>query len=111
MSALIFPVRCPDNNEIHRMEAVPTDRGVRFSCTCADGTQGRHCEHRIALLLGGASSVLEIDQEAVDALAAMTGGSPLLQAVHMLAQAEAAEAEARLDLDRAKQVIATILAG
>lgn len=29
----------------------------------------------------------------------------------MLAQAEAAEAEARLDLDRAKQVIATILGG
>ena len=111
MSALIFSVRCPDSDEVHRMEAVPTDRGVRFTCTCSDGTQGRHCEHRIALLLGDGSSLIDVDREAIDALAAMTNGSPLLQAVHMLAQAEAAEAEARLDLDRAKQVIATILNG
>lgn len=44
-------------------------------------------------------------------LAVMSKGSPLLQAVHMLAQAEAAAAEAQLNLDRAKQVIATILRG
>jgi len=98
---------------VHRLEATRTKRGVRFTCTCSDGTEGegRHCEHRIALLLGDASALVEVDQEAVDALTAITKGSPLLQAVHMLAQAEAAAAEAQLDLERARQVIATILMG
>ncbi|WP_336490140.1 calcium-binding EGF-like domain-containing protein [Methylobacterium nigriterrae] len=111
MSALVFSVRAADSADVHRMEATHTGRGVRFTCTCPDGSEGRHCEHRIALLLGDASALVEVDQEAVDALATMTKGSPLLQAVHRLAQAEAAAAEAQLDLERAKQVIATILMG
>jgi len=41
----------------------------------------------------------------------MTKGSHLLRAVHMPAQAEAAEVEARLDAERAREVIATILMG
>lgn len=44
-------------------------------------------------------------------LAAMAKGSPLLQAFHMLSTPEAPMVEAQLDLDRAKQVIATILQG
>lgn len=111
MSALVFSVRSADSNDVHRMEAASTGRGLRFTCTCADGTEGRPCEHRIALLLGDASALVEVDQDAVTSLAAMTKGSPLLQAVHMLAQAEAAAAEAQHDLDRAKRVIATILQG
>src|SRR3954462_6913958 len=111
MSALVFSVRAADNTDVHRMEATRTNRGVRFTCTCPDGSEGHHCEHRIALLLGDTSALVEVDQEAIDALATMTKGSPLLQAVHMLAQAEAAAAEAQLDLERAKQVIATILMG
>lgn len=93
------------------MEAQPTGRGIRFTCTCSDGIAGRHCEHRLALLLGDTSNLVEIDPEAVAALSTMTRGSHLLRAVHMLAQAEAAEAEARLDAERARQVIATILMG
>ncbi|MDR7039548.1 MULTISPECIES: hypothetical protein [Methylobacterium] len=111
MSALVFSVRAADGTAVHRMEATRTHRGVRFTCTCADGTEGRHCEHRVALLLGDPSALIEVDQEAVDALAGMTKGSHLLHAVHRLAQAEAAVAEAELDLERAKQVIATILKG
>ena len=111
MSALMFSVRAADGADVHRMEATPTARGLRFTCTCSDGTEGRHCEHRIALLLGDASALVEVDQGAVNALAETTKGSHLLHAVHMLAQAEAAMAEAQLDLDRAKRVIATILQG
>ena len=111
MSALMFSVRAAEGADVHRMEATRTSRGVRFTCTCSDGTEGRHCEHRIALLLGDASALVEVDQEAVEALGEMTKGSHLLHAVHMLAQAEAALAEAELDLERARQVIATILKG
>ena len=108
MSVLVFSVRSAKGGDVHRMEAAPTGRGVRFTCTCSDGTEGLHCEHRIALLLGDASALVEVDQEAVTSLAAMAKGSPLLQAVHMLAQAEAA---AQLDLNRAKQVLVRILRG
>ncbi|WP_375462952.1 hypothetical protein [uncultured Methylobacterium sp.] len=111
MSALIFSVRAPGSSEVHRMEATHTGRGVRLTCTCSDGTEGRHCEHRLALLLGDAANLVAVDREAVEALAAMTKGSPLLRAVHRLVQAEAAEAEAKRDADRARQVIATILMG
>jgi hypothetical protein len=111
MSTLMFSVRTLDSDQIHRMEATPTGRGIRFTCTCSDGTEGRHCEHRLGLLLGDTSNLIEVDQAAVEALTAMAKGSPLLRAVHMLAQAEAAAAEAELDLQRARQVIATILMG
>jgi hypothetical protein len=111
MSALMFSVRTPGSDEIHRMEATPTSRGIRFTCTCSDGTEGRHCEHRLGLLLGDTSNLVQIDRVAVEALATMTKGSPLLRAVHMLSQAEAAAAEAELDLQRARRVIATILMG
>uniref|UniRef100_UPI00226AA502 hypothetical protein n=1 Tax=unclassified Methylobacterium TaxID=2615210 RepID=UPI00226AA502 len=107
----MFSVRAPGSSEIHRMEATSTGRGIRFTCTCSDSTEGRHCEHRLGLLLGDTSNLVEVDQVAVEALAAMTKGSPLLRAVHMLAQAEAAAAEAELDLERARRVIATILMG
>jgi hypothetical protein len=109
MSALMFSVRTLGNDEIHRMEATPTSRGIR--CTCSDGTEGRHCEYRLGLLLGDTSNLVQIDRVAVKALATMTKGSPLLRAVHMLSQAEAAAAEAELDLQRARRVIATILLG
>ncbi|MDB5647498.1 hypothetical protein [Methylobacterium sp.] len=111
MTSLMFSVRSPDGAVLHRMEATKTGRGIRFTCTCAEGLEGMHCEHRIALLLGDASHLVETDHDAVATLAALVQGSPLLQAVHRLAHAEAAEAEARLDLERARQVIATILAG
>jgi len=111
MSALVSSVRAADSTDVHRMEATRTKRGVRFTCSCSDGTEDRHCEHRIALLLGDASALVEIDQAAVDALTAITKGPPLLQAVHRLAQAEATAAEAQLDLERANQVITTILRG
>jgi hypothetical protein len=111
MSALMFSVRTPGSDEIHRMEATLTGRGLRFTCSCSDGTEGRHCEHRLGLLLGDTSNLVEVDQAAIAALAAMTKGSPLLRAVHMLAQAEAAAAEAELDLQRARRVIATIRMG
>jgi hypothetical protein len=115
MSALMFSVRTPGSDEIHRMEATPTSRGIRFTCTCtctcSDGTEGRHCEHRLGLLLGDTSNLVQIDRAAVEALATMTKGSSLLRAVHMLSQAEAAAAEAELDLQRARRVIATILMG
>ena len=111
MSALMLSVRAAEGADVHRMEATPTGRGLRFTCTCSDGTEGRHCEHRIALLLGDASALIEVDETSVNSLMAMAKGSPLLQAVHMLAQAEAAMAEAQHDLDRAKRVIATILQG
>ncbi|MCJ2035954.1 hypothetical protein [Methylobacterium sp. J-068] len=111
MTALAFSVRGPDGDVLHRMEATKTVRGLRFTCTCTEGREGLHCEHRIALLLGDASHLVAIDPETVAALTALAKGSPLLQAVHRLAQAEAAEAEARHDLERARQVLATILAG
>lgn len=111
MSALMFSVRAADGTDVHRMEATPTDRGLRFTCTCPDGTEGRHCEHRIALLLGDASALVEVDEASVDSLKEMVKWSPLLQAVHLLVHAEAAMAEAQFDLDRAKRVIATILQG
>lgn len=111
MTSLMFSVRSLDGSESHRMEATKTARGIRFTCTCADGVEGLHCEHRIALLLGDTAHLVEVDAEAVASLAALAKGSPLLHAVHRLAQAEAAEAEARRDLERARQVIATILGG
>ncbi|MCJ2048026.1 hypothetical protein MKK58_26315 [Methylobacterium sp. J-078] len=111
MTSLMFLVRGPDGAVSHRMEATKTGRGLRFTCTCAEGREGVHCEHRIALLLGDASHLVEVDREAVAALAALTKGAPLLHAVQRLAQAEAAVAEAQHDLDRARQVLATILAG
>ena len=111
MSALMFSVRTPGSDEIHRMVATSTGRGIHFTCSCSDGTEGRHCEHRLGLLLGDTSNLVEVDQAAVEALAALAKGSPLLRAVHMLAQAEAAAAEANLDLQRARRVIATILMG
>ena len=111
MSALIFSVRTSDGDKIHRMEAMSTGRGIRFTCTCSDGTEGRHCEHRLGLLLGDTSNLVEVDQGAIETLAKMAKGSPLMRAVHMLAQAEAAVAEAELDLQRARRVIATILLG
>lgn len=111
MSTLVFSVRSAEGGDVHRMKAASTGRGLRFTCTCADGTEGRHCEHRIALLLGDASALVEVDETSANSLMAMAKGSPLLQAVHMLAQGEAAVAEAQLDLDRAKRVIATILQG
>lgn len=111
MSALVFSVRAADGTDVHRMEAARTTRGLRFTCTCSDGTEGRHCEHRVALFLGDASALVEVDESSVTSLMAMAKGSPLLQAVHMLTQAEAAMAEAQLDLDRAKRVIATVLQG
>lgn len=111
MSALIFLVRASGSDEIHRMETTLTGRGIRFTCTCSDGTEGRHCEHRLGLLLGDTSNLVEVDEAALEALTMMVKGSPLLRAAHMLAQAEAAAAEAELDLQRARRVIATILLG
>lgn len=65
MSALMFSVRSVDGTDVDRMEAAPTDRGLRFictcTCTCSDGTEGLHCEHPIALLLGDASALVEVD--------------------------------------------------
>lgn len=106
MAAVMFSVRSADGTDVHHVKATSTDRGLRFTCTCSDGTEGHHCEHRIALLLGDTSALVEIDEAAVGSLMVMAKGSSLLQAVHMLAQAEAAAAaaEAQLDLDRAKQV-------
>ncbi|KQP53692.1 hypothetical protein ASF39_19745 [Methylobacterium sp. Leaf108] len=40
-----------------RLEATPTDRGLRFTCTCSDGSEGLHCEHRIVQLLGDVSAL------------------------------------------------------
>ena len=111
MTSLMFSVRSPDGAVLHRMEATKTGRGIRFTCTCADGVEGLHCEHRVALLLGDTAHLVEVDPESIAALAVLAKGSPLMHAVHRLAQAEAAEAEARRDLERARQVIATILAG
>ena len=111
MTSLVFAVRGPDGAALHRMEATRTGRGIRLTCTCAESLEDSHCEHRIALLLGDISHLAETDPDAVAALAALTKGSHLLHAVHRLVQAEAAEAEARHDLGRARQIIATILAG
>ena len=84
---------------------------MRFTCTCPEGVADQHCEHRLALLLGDVAHLASVDPAAVEALKGLTRGSPLMHAVHRLAQAEAAEAEARADLERARQVLATILGG
>lgn len=97
--------------DVHRMEEARTNHGMRFTCICLDGTEGSHYEHRIALFLADASAMVRVDEAAVGSLGAMAKGPPFLQSVHMSAQAEGAFAEARLDLDRAKRVIARILRG
>jgi uncharacterized Zn finger protein len=111
MTSLIFSVSSPDGDGVYRMEATKTARGVRFTCTCPEGVAQAHCEHRIALLLGEVGHLASVDPATVAALSALTRGSPLMHAVHRLAQAEAAEAEARADLERARQVLAAILGG
>ena len=95
-SALTFSVRAADGADLDRTEATPTGRGLRFTCTCSDGTERRHCDDRVALLLSDASALIKSGETSVNFLSVM---------------AEAAMAEAQLDLDRAKRVIATILQG
>ena len=110
-TTITFKVRSSSTGEMYDLEAKQTGRGIRFTCTCKAGFSGQHCKHRVAILLNDMSACVDIDEVALERLRVMAKGSPLLQAVEMVAHAEAGVAEAQKDLKRAKKVLSTIMMG
>jgi hypothetical protein len=111
MSEIVFTVRSENDGEQYRLEASRTDRGIRFTCSCAAGLKGSHCQHRLALLLKDTRACVEVVEADVVALHAMAKGSHLMHAIEMMVQAQATVDEAQADLRRAKKVLATMLGG
>ncbi|MGU3537721.1 SWIM zinc finger family protein [Methylobacterium sp. A54F] len=111
MTQFIFSVRSEAGSEHYQLKATRTDRGLRFTCSCKAGQRGDQCQHRLALLLKDTRACVEVDQESLTALHDMAEGSPLMHAVEMMVQAQAAAEEAQNDLKRAKKVLATMLGG
>lgn len=80
-------------------------------CTCPAGDQGQACKHRLSILAGDTSGIVDVDPEAVTAVRSAMVGTPLAAALLSLAQAEAEAAAAKADVTAAKKQVAAAMRG
>jgi uncharacterized Zn finger protein len=72
-------------------------------CTCAAGSIGQYCKHRLALLTGDTSAVVSGNQADEETIRQWLKGSPLEAALEAVNAAERQLAEAKLLVTAAKK--------
>ncbi len=93
-----FPVRSSSTDEIYSVTA-ELKPSLRITCSCQAGLLGSICKHRMGLLLGDVTSVVEVDAGDVDRLSTVAAASPLGAAMRELDGLEK-------EFDRMKKAVA-----
>lgn len=52
VTSINFSVISETTGEIYKLTAEPTEKGLRFICTCPAGAMGSFCKHRAAIISG-----------------------------------------------------------
>ena len=82
---------------------------IKASCSCPAGQMATLCKHRLAILRGDSTGLVEPNQSDIDTLARWLSGSQLEQELHALTIAEEALKYADAELKSVKKRLGTLL--
>lgn len=78
-------------------------------CTCAAGLEGQSCKHRLSILAGDYSAVVDPNPTALDMVRAALPGTDLQRSIDGVAQADRELALAKSRLSKAKKALSTAM--
>lgn len=84
-------------------------RNLTALCTCAAGSYGQHCKHRIGLLTGQTKGLVSDNRDDVTTLLGWVDGTDVAEALTELAEAEAEAKAANAKLKAAKKKLARVM--
>lgn len=84
---------------------------ISAKCTCAAGENGLHCKHRIQIMKGNTSNILNGNENQVDEIKRLIRGTDLEKALMEFEEADVSYAAAQKRLARAKKSLAKAMKG
>lgn len=90
---------------------IKDDEGLVATCTCAAGSVGQYCKHRLAILNGDPSAIVSGNMSDAETIAGWLAGSSISAALDALSVAERELEDAKRAVARAKKQLSQALAG
>lgn len=108
---LTFRVRSSSGNGLYLVEASKVGENLRLTCTCEAGDHGMHCKHRINLLLGDLTDLVDGREQDVIALRDLAVGTEVAKRLAEVIAIEREMNDARRRLSASKKALARAMEG
>jgi len=108
-----FVVQSKSSGNEYTVQVFATEDGPVITCDCPAGENGQYCKHRLALISGDESEVVEVVEAdaPVGEIAKLFAGSRLEAAISAMYKQEAVVKKAQADLRAIKKTVANAMLG